>query len=296
MGPQLMEEMREQVLRFGTTIKSETVLEGRISRHAPSSSRRTRATTPPTPSSSPRAPPPNGWASARTSSSPVRRRRKRLRHLRRLLLPRQGNRRGGRRRHGHRGSHLPHQIRHQGESHPPPGQASGFQGHAGPRHPNEKIAFHWNKGVEDVLTATIETPMGEKVEKIRALKLKDTVDGTESELPLRACSWPSATSPTPAFSRGSCPWMRPAICRWKGLQPHRNSGRLRLRRRAGPRLPPGHHRRRLRLHGRHRRRTVARRTGNHRIGPNDKMALDIARQTSMRGRSKKRGPDAAFPP
>ena len=35
-------------------------------------------------------------------------------------------------------------------------------------------------------------------------------------------------------------------------------GRLRLRRRAGPDLPPGHHRRRLRLHGGHRRRAVAR--------------------------------------
>ena len=35
-------------------------------------------------------------------------------------------------------------------------------------------------------------------------------------------------------------------------------GRVRLRRRAGPHLPPGHHRRRLRLHGRHRRRALAR--------------------------------------
>ena len=47
---------------------------------------------------------------------------------------------------------------------------------------NEKIHPVWNKTVLDVLTTTIETPMGEKVEKIRALKLKDTVDGTESEL------------------------------------------------------------------------------------------------------------------
>ena len=47
---------------------------------------------------------------------------------------------------------------------------------------NEKIVFHWNKSVEDVLTSTIETPLGEKVDKIRALKLKDTVDGSSSEL------------------------------------------------------------------------------------------------------------------
>ena len=49
---------------------------------------------------------------------------------------------------------------------------------------NEKIQPLWNKGVLDVLTTTIETPMGEKVEKIRALKLKDTVDGSEFELPV----------------------------------------------------------------------------------------------------------------
>jgi len=49
---------------------------------------------------------------------------------------------------------------------------------------NEKIHMVWNKGVQDVLTNTIETPMGEKVEKIRALQLKDTVDGSLSELPV----------------------------------------------------------------------------------------------------------------
>lgn len=47
---------------------------------------------------------------------------------------------------------------------------------------NEKIVFQWNKGVVDILTSTIETPLGEKVEKIRALQLKDTVSGTVSEL------------------------------------------------------------------------------------------------------------------
>ncbi len=49
---------------------------------------------------------------------------------------------------------------------------------------NEKIHPIWNKAVLEVLTTTIETPMGEKVEKIRALKLKDTVNGAESELPV----------------------------------------------------------------------------------------------------------------
>ncbi len=49
---------------------------------------------------------------------------------------------------------------------------------------HEKISPIWNKAVLDVLTAVHETPMGEKVEKIRALKLQDTVDGSEIELPV----------------------------------------------------------------------------------------------------------------
>ncbi len=49
---------------------------------------------------------------------------------------------------------------------------------------NEKIHPIWNKTVLDVLTSVHETPMGEKVEKIRALRLQDTLDGTASELPL----------------------------------------------------------------------------------------------------------------
>jgi thioredoxin reductase (NADPH) len=50
---------------------------------------------------------------------------------------------------------------------------------------NEKIVMVWNKGVEDLITETVETPMGEKVEKIKALKLKDTVNGEISELPVQ---------------------------------------------------------------------------------------------------------------
>ena len=49
---------------------------------------------------------------------------------------------------------------------------------------NEKMIFCWNKVVEEILTAMIETPMGGKVEKIRALRLRDTVDGSFSELPV----------------------------------------------------------------------------------------------------------------
>ena len=47
---------------------------------------------------------------------------------------------------------------------------------------NPKIEFAWNKGVEDILTHSVALPNGDSVEKIRALRLKDTVDGTLSEL------------------------------------------------------------------------------------------------------------------
>ena len=44
--------------------------------------------------------------------------------------------------------------------------------------------------------------------------------------------------------------------------PHQRRRRVRLRRRPGPRLPPGHHRGRVGLHGRHRRRALARGPGH----------------------------------
>ncbi len=49
---------------------------------------------------------------------------------------------------------------------------------------NPKIQVHWNKVVEDIATQQVPLMTGETVEKIRALVLKDTVDGSSSELPL----------------------------------------------------------------------------------------------------------------
>ncbi|HJW08708.1 MAG TPA: FAD-dependent oxidoreductase, partial [Holophagaceae bacterium] len=70
---------------------------------------------------------------------------------------------------------------------------------------NEKIVFHWNKGVEDVLTATVETPLGEKVEKIKSLKLKDTVDGAESELPVQGLFVAIGHEPNTRLFQGQLP-------------------------------------------------------------------------------------------
>ncbi len=70
---------------------------------------------------------------------------------------------------------------------------------------NEKIQPIWNKVVLDVLTATHETPMGEKVEKIRALKLKDTVDGSESELPVEGLFVAIGHQPNTSLFQGQLP-------------------------------------------------------------------------------------------
>ena len=70
---------------------------------------------------------------------------------------------------------------------------------------NEKIHPIWNKTVLDVITATHETPMGEKVEKIRALKLKDTLDGSESELPVEGLFVAIGHQPNTGLFAGQLP-------------------------------------------------------------------------------------------
>ena len=47
---------------------------------------------------------------------------------------------------------------------------------------NEKIQFAWNQVVKEILTQEQTLPSGERVEKIRALRLQDTVSGAQSEL------------------------------------------------------------------------------------------------------------------
>ena len=70
---------------------------------------------------------------------------------------------------------------------------------------NEKIAFHWNLAVEEVLTDTIETPMGEKVEKIKALKLKSTTDGATREMPVQGLFVAIGHEPNTQLFKGQLP-------------------------------------------------------------------------------------------
>ena len=50
---------------------------------------------------------------------------------------------------------------------------------------NEKLVFQWNRAVEEILTAEVETPSGEKVEKIQGLRLRNTLDGSRVDLPVQ---------------------------------------------------------------------------------------------------------------
>jgi len=70
---------------------------------------------------------------------------------------------------------------------------------------NEKIHPVWNKTVLEVLTATLVTPMGETVEKIRALKLQDTVDGSQSELPVEGLFVAIGHQPNTSLFKGQLP-------------------------------------------------------------------------------------------
>ena len=47
---------------------------------------------------------------------------------------------------------------------------------------NPKIAFAWNKVIARILTETVDIPAGGRAERIRALELQDTVDGSISEM------------------------------------------------------------------------------------------------------------------
>ena len=108
---------------------------------------------------------------------------------------------------------------------------------------NPKVEFRWNSEVVEAL--------GDG--KLTGVRLRDTVTGEESELGGdRAVRRDRPRPEHVAVHRSARP-------RRERLHPHRGRldpdlarGRVRVRRRAGPHLPPGHHRGRQRVHGGHR--------------------------------------------
>ena len=116
---------------------------------------------------------------------------------------------------------------------------------------NEKIEFITNAVVEDIL--------GDG--KVESVTLRDTQTGEHLGARRSAASSSrSATTRTRSSSSTSSTTTTTATCHEAGLDRDEHPRRLRRRRRAGPHLPPGGHRGRLRLYGRARRRALPRRS------------------------------------
>ena len=107
---------------------------------------------------------------------------------------------------------------------------------------NPKIDFAWNSVVTEILGDT----------KVSGLRLLDTVTGETSELgghrALRRYRPRAQQFPAKGPDRAGGQRLRQDFRRH---HPHQRGRGVRLRRRAGRLLPPGHHLRRVRLHGRH---------------------------------------------
>ena len=70
---------------------------------------------------------------------------------------------------------------------------------------NPRIRFHWNARVVDVLTQDQELPGGEKIAKIRALALEDTVTHGRSELPVEGLFVAIGHQPNTSLFAGQLP-------------------------------------------------------------------------------------------
>ena len=117
---------------------------------------------------------------------------------------------------------------------------------------NPKIEFAWNSTVTEILGDT----------KVSGLRLQDTVSGAISELPVNGFFVAIGHEPNSALLKGQLELEGQRVRQdVRRHDPDQRRRRLRLRRRPGPLLPPGGDLGRVRLHGRHRRRALARGAG-----------------------------------
>ncbi|HLO65717.1 MAG TPA: thioredoxin-disulfide reductase [Holophaga sp.] len=70
---------------------------------------------------------------------------------------------------------------------------------------NPKIVIRWNAVVEDILTQAQALPTGESIDKIAALKLKDTVTGATDELPVQGLFVAIGHQPNTGLFAGQLP-------------------------------------------------------------------------------------------
>ncbi len=113
---------------------------------------------------------------------------------------------------------------------------------------NPKIRFQWNSAVEEVVGDTA----------VEAVVVKDVNTGELTRLEVTGLFVAIGHTPNTGLFEGQLDMEDVGLPGHRARHGHQHRGRLRLRRRPGPHLPAGHHRRRLRLHGRHRRRALAR--------------------------------------
>ncbi len=106
---------------------------------------------------------------------------------------------------------------------------------------HEKIKFLTNTAVEEVL--------GVEQKEVTGLRLRNTLTQRESTLPVSAMFLGIGHDPNAKMFRGLIDLDDDGYIVTHRPGFHPRSRRLCLRRRAGPQIPPGHHRRRLRLHG-----------------------------------------------
>ena len=134
---------------------------------------------------------------------------------------------------------------------PPPRQPARLEDHGRARRAQPEDPFVWNAEVD----RGARRAAGDGV---TGVTLKDTKTGAHSELPAGGVFIAIGHQPNTQLFRGQLEMDENGYIVTNGRTTYTSvDGRVRLRRRAGPRLPPGRHRRRHRLHGGDRRRALA---------------------------------------
>ena len=201
MGPELMEQMRDQASRFGAELRAEDVEE--VSLTGPVKTVTAQRRHLPRPRGHPRHGRGRPLPERPRRAAAARPRRERLRHLRRLLLPRPGHRRGRRRRLGDGGGDLPHPLRPLGDDRAPPRRVPRLQDHARAR----------EERPEDALADQRRGHRGAR------RRQRCPVCGFATRAPARsrrwtspACSSRSATTRAASWSAASSTPTTPATC------------------------------------------------------------------------------------